>query len=64
MKSRPAETGAAVAAAVSVLIAWLAHIDDATVIAAMAVVIGFVPAAITWVVTTTRKPTKRRSRAR
>jgi uncharacterized protein YacL len=62
MKSRPAETGAAVAAAVSVLIAWLAHIKDATVIAAMAVVIGFVPAAITWLVTTTRKPKATRRR--
>lgn len=53
--NRPAETGA-VAGAIALLIGYFAGIDDAAVLTAMGVVIGFMPAAITWLVTTFRKP--------
>lgn len=49
MTRRPAETGG-VAAAIALLVAHLLGVDDATVIVALAVVVGFVPAAITWLV--------------
>jgi hypothetical protein len=58
--NRPAETGA-VAGAIALLIGYFAGIDDAAVLTAMGVVIGFIPAAITWLVTTFRKP-KRKAR--
>lgn len=57
MTSRPAETGG-VAAAIALLIAHLLGVDDATTITALAVVIGFVPAAITWVVLKRHPATK------
>lgn len=53
MKSRPAETGG-VAAALALLVARLIGIDDADAIVALGVVVGFVPAAITWLVVTIR----------
>jgi hypothetical protein len=53
MPNRPAETGG-VTAAVAVLIAYLAGLREPSVIIALTVVIGFVPAAITWVVVTLR----------
>lgn len=49
MTRRPAETGG-VAGAIALLVAHLLGVDDATVIVALAVVVGFVPAAITWLV--------------
>ena len=50
---RPAETSA-VAGAIALLIAWIAGVDDVGVIAAIGVVIGFIPAAVTWLVVTLR----------
>lgn len=44
---RPAETSA-VAAALALLIARLLGVDDADTVTALAIVIGFVPAAVTW----------------
>ena len=52
-KERPAET-TAVAAAIALLIAWLAGVDDPGVIAAIGIVVGFIPAAVTWLVVTLR----------
>ena len=49
IKSRPAETGG-VAAAAALLIARALGVDDIGTITALAVVVGFVPAAITWTV--------------
>jgi hypothetical protein len=46
---RPAET-TAVAAAMALLLARLFGVDDADVITALAIVVGFIPAAVTWVV--------------
>lgn len=46
---RPAEFGGA-SAAVAVLIAHLLGLNDPSTIAALAVVVGFVPALITWLV--------------
>lgn len=54
MQGRPAET-VGVAAAVAVLIAYFAGIDDPGLIAAMAVIVGFIPAAVTWCVELARK---------
>jgi hypothetical protein len=52
--SRPAEYGG-VTGAVAVLIGHIAGINDAGTLAALAVVVGFIPAAITWAVTLVRK---------
>jgi hypothetical protein len=53
--NRPAETGG-IATAIAVLIAHLFGVDDSTIIVTLAVIVGFVPAAITWLVTLIRKP--------
>lgn len=50
---RPAES-AGVAGSVGLLIAYALGIDDATVVVAIGAVVGFVPAAITWLVNVTR----------
>lgn len=50
MKSRPAETGA-VASALALLIARIAGVNDVDTVTAIAIVIGFIPAAVTWIVT-------------
>jgi hypothetical protein len=50
VKDRPAESGAALAAAVAAIIAYAFDITDAGVIAALVLIVGFVPAAITWTV--------------
>jgi hypothetical protein len=52
-RSRPAETGG-VTAALALIVARVAGVDDVGVITALAVVIGFIPAAITWLVVTIR----------
>ena len=52
--NRPAETGG-VAAAAALLIARALGVTDSTTILSLAVVIGFVPAAITFVVELLRK---------
>lgn len=47
--ARPAETGG-LAAALAVLIAYFAGLDDPAVIAALVIVVGALPAVITWCV--------------
>jgi hypothetical protein len=54
VQKRPAETGG-IAAAVALLVAHLLGVDDPTLVAALAVVVGFTPAAITWLVETIKK---------
>lgn len=49
MPSRPAETGG-VAGALAYLIAYFAGLHDEGVLVALGVVLGFVPAGITWTV--------------
>jgi hypothetical protein len=49
--NRPAEIGG-VAAAIAFLIAVLLGIHDTNVVAALGTVVGFIPAAITWIVVT------------
>lgn len=51
---RPAET-TAVAASLALLIASLLGLDDPAVLTALAVVIGFIPTIVTWIVTLVRK---------
>lgn len=53
MKNRPAETGG-VAAALALLLARALGLSDADLIVALGIVIGFIPAGITWVVSTAR----------
>jgi hypothetical protein len=53
-RERPAETTAGVAAAVAVLICSLLDVDDPTVLGALVIVIGFIPAAVTWLVVTVK----------
>lgn len=53
VRTRPAEIGG-VAGAVAFLICYLAGVHDAGVLASLGVVLGFVPAAITWLVVTFR----------
>jgi hypothetical protein len=50
---RPAETTAA-ASSVALLICWAAGVDDPAVLAAIGIVIGFIPSAVTWLVVTIR----------
>lgn len=49
MTSRPAEVGG-IAGAVALLIAKLLGVDDVGTVTAIGIVIGFIPAAITFVV--------------
>ena len=49
LNNRPAETGG-VAAAVALLVSRVLGVDDVDTLTALAVVIGFIPSAITWVV--------------
>lgn len=55
MTGRPAETGGA-GAAIAVLLCHVFGVNDPSVLAALAVVVGFIPAAITWAVSVFRKP--------
>jgi hypothetical protein len=48
-RQRPAEFGG-LAAAVVVLIAYSAGLDDPAVIAALTVIVGAIPGVITWIV--------------
>jgi hypothetical protein len=54
VKSRPAET-TAVASALALLIARIAGVSDVDTVTAIAIVIGFIPAAVTWIVTLRQK---------
>jgi hypothetical protein len=49
VRRRPAETGG-VAGALALIIARTAGLDDPNLIVALATVIGFAPAAVTWLV--------------
>lgn len=53
MTHRPAETGG-VAAALALLVSRLLGVDDPDVVVALGIVVGFVPAAITWLLVTVR----------
>lgn len=53
--SRPAEIGGGLAA-VAFLVAHLLGITDAQTLTALGTVVGFIPAVITWLVVTFRKP--------
>lgn len=50
VKNRPAETATPVAMAVAGLIAKIAGVEDPETVFYIAVVVSFVPAAITWLV--------------
>lgn len=52
---RPAEY-AGVAGALALLVAHSLGVTDGDVITSLAVVIGFIPAVVTWIVTLVRKP--------
>jgi len=51
---RPAETSAA-AAAIALLIASVVGLDNPATLTALAIVIGFIPTAVTWIVTLVRE---------
>lgn len=53
-RQRPAELSG-VAGALAILVAYLFGVDDPEVIVALAIVLGFVPAAVTWVVVLVRE---------
>lgn len=53
-KKRPAETATGVAGSIAALLVLAFDIDNPAVVAPLVVVIGFVPAAITWLVNTIR----------
>jgi hypothetical protein len=57
VQRRPAESGA-VASAVALLICRLLDVNDVDTVTALAIVIGFVPVMITWIVTTARGRTE------
>ena len=48
VRRRPAETATPVAMALAVLIARIFGVDDADTVGYIAIVVGFVPAAVTW----------------
>lgn len=54
MKNRPAETIAG-ASAVALLLARALGVDDADTVTALAVVIGMIPAGVTWLVELRRR---------
>jgi len=47
---RPAETTAGVAAALAVLICAVLGVEDTAIYGALVIVIGFLPATVTWIV--------------
>ena len=53
VQRRPAET-TAIAASVALLVARAFGVDDPAVITAIAVVIGFIPTIVTWIVVMAR----------
>jgi hypothetical protein len=54
VKNRPAETATPIAMAIAALVAKLLSVDDADTILYIALVLSFVPAAVTWLVVTIR----------
>jgi hypothetical protein len=57
VKTRPAETTAA-ASAIALLVCKLLGVDDPDVLVALGIVIGFIPAAVTWIVVLIRGKTE------
>ena len=55
VKSRPAETVPPVATAIAALFAKLLGVEDADTVIYLALVLSFVPAAVTWLVVTLRQ---------
>ena len=55
VKNRPAETATPIATAIAALVAKLLGVDDADTIIYLALVLSFVPAAVTWLVVTLRQ---------
>lgn len=55
-KRHPAETAGPLAIAVAVLIAAAFGLENRTTIAALAIVLSFVPAAVTWIVDARKTP--------
>lgn len=55
VKSRPAETASPIATAVAALFAKLLGVEDADTVIYLALVLSFVPAAVTWLVVTLRQ---------
>jgi hypothetical protein len=49
-RTRPAETTTGVAAALAVLLCAIFDVDDPTIYGALVIVVGFLPAVVTWVV--------------
>lgn len=58
MTNRPAETTAA-ASALALLAARLLGVDDVDTVTALAIVIGGIPAVVTWLVELRRRPAPR-----
>lgn len=58
MGGRPAETGAGVAGAVAFLVLYGLGVEEPAVLLSTTVVVGFVPAAITWLVVKFRGPSE------
>lgn len=54
IKSRPAETATPIATAIAALFAKLFGVEDADTVLYLALVLSFVPAAVTWLVVTLR----------
>ena len=54
-KNRPAETATPIATVIALLIAKMLGVTDADTVAYIAIVLAFVPAAITWIVVLLRK---------
>ncbi len=54
VKNRPAETAAPIATAIAALVAKLLGVNDADTIIYLALVLSFIPAAVTWLVVTVR----------
>lgn len=54
VRRRPAETATPIAMVVAMLIAKLAGVEDAYTVGYIAIVVAFVPTAITWLVTLVR----------
>lgn len=54
-KNRPAETATPVVMALATLIAKMLGVKDADTVLYMALVLSFVPAAVTWVIVTVRR---------
>lgn len=52
---RPAETTSLVAGAVAFLVCRVAKIDDPTTLGAVTIVVGAIPAGVTWLVETVRR---------